>query len=110
MLGYAKLKARSLLVYNMSTKTGWGIAETRARNTITEGGGIVIEDHPSLKPGSLAVLCPLCHKVFCDPISNINRRKYLCSMCGSNAKLTIEEMHELAEDRGGECLSDKIVN
>lgn len=33
-----------------------------------------------------------------------------CPFCTHNVKLTIEEMHKLAERKGGKCLSDKYVN
>jgi len=33
-----------------------------------------------------------------------------CPKCSGNVKLTIEDMHRLAETRGGRCLSDVYVN
>ena len=34
----------------------------------------------------------------------------LCPHCSGNARKTIEFMHELAESRGGKCLSDEYIN
>ncbi len=33
-----------------------------------------------------------------------------CPNCAGLIKLTIEEMHDIAEERGGKCLSDSYVN
>jgi len=33
-----------------------------------------------------------------------------CPYCVGTAKLTIEEMHQIAKSRGGKCLSDKYIN
>ena len=33
-----------------------------------------------------------------------------CPICGGTAKLTIEDMHKLAQARGGKCLSSEYVN
>jgi predicted lactoylglutathione lyase len=33
-----------------------------------------------------------------------------CPHCAGSAKRTIEEMHEIAEERGGKCLSNTYVN
>ena len=33
-----------------------------------------------------------------------------CPECGGSKKLTIEEMHKMAKERGGKCLSKKYVN
>lgn len=33
-----------------------------------------------------------------------------CPICGGSAPLTIEEMHRIADDRGGKCLSEKYIN
>ncbi len=33
-----------------------------------------------------------------------------CPVCGGNERLTIEQMHRVAEENGGRCLSDKYVN
>lgn len=35
---------------------------------------------------------------------------YWCPKCGGAEKLTIEEMQEIAKERGGQCLSKKYVN
>jgi hypothetical protein len=39
-----------------------------------------------------------------------NRKGSWCLECSGNKRLTIEEMHKLAAERGGKCLSDKYVN
>jgi hypothetical protein len=41
--------------------------------------------------------------------SNI-KRGHWCPYCAGNEKGTIEEMQELAEIKGGKCLSDKYIN
>lgn len=42
--------------------------------------------------------------------SSIKSNKSWCPECAGLKKRTIEEMRELAESRGGKCLSDKYVN
>jgi len=41
--------------------------------------------------------------------SNISRGKW-CPTCGGSKKLTIEDIHKVAIEKGGKCLSDKYVN
>lgn len=41
--------------------------------------------------------------------NNIQRGKW-CPYCGGNITLTIEEMRQLAKDKGGKCLSNRYVN
>ena len=38
------------------------------------------------------------------------QRGHWCPKCFGNAKLSIEEMQEIAKQRGGKCLSDKYAN
>lgn len=38
------------------------------------------------------------------------KRGTWCPFCVHTAKRTIEEMHQIAAERGGKCLSDKYVN
>jgi hypothetical protein len=33
-----------------------------------------------------------------------------CHVCGGSQRLTIEQMHRVAEERGGKCLSERYVN
>jgi len=40
---------------------------------------------------------------------SVNRGAW-CALCAGNAKLTIEDMHDAAKERGGKCLSDKYIN
>ncbi|WP_345239571.1 hypothetical protein [Pontibacillus salipaludis] len=42
--------------------------------------------------------------------SSIIRNKSWCPTCAGNAKLTIEEMHTIAKERGGHCLSEVYIN
>lgn len=41
---------------------------------------------------------------------HIKHRKQWCPTCSGTQKLTIEEMHALADARGGKCLSDEYTN
>ena len=43
-------------------------------------------------------------------LPNAIRQGHWCPVCEGNARLTIQEMHGLAESRGGKCLSDTYVN
>ena len=38
------------------------------------------------------------------------RQGVWCQECAGTKRLTVEEMHRLAEERGGKCLSDKYVS
>jgi len=41
---------------------------------------------------------------------NIKNHNRWCPYCAGNIKLTIEECREIAEERGGKCLSTKYIN
>ena len=53
--------------------------------------------------------CKEGHEWETNPVNVRNKGRW-CPVCGGNRSLTIEEMHELAESRGGKCLSDKYTN
>ena len=53
-------------------------------------------------------LCSAGHKWWATPSSVKNGT--WCLICSGKAPLTIEELQVIAKDRGGECLSPKIVN
>jgi len=53
--------------------------------------------------------CDKGHKWWATP-SNIRNHGKWCSKCSGNARLTIEDMHQIAKERGGSCLSEKYVN
>ena len=38
------------------------------------------------------------------------KRNHWCPECAGNTKGTLEEMHQIAEERGGKCLSDTYLN
>ena len=42
--------------------------------------------------------------------SNILNRKSWCPFCSGTMKLNIEQMKDIARERGGECLSDQYIN
>lgn len=52
--------------------------------------------------------CESGHRFLSRPRSVQNG--YWCQACGGTKKLTIEEMHSIAESRGGKCLSLAYVN
>jgi len=41
---------------------------------------------------------------------SIKSRKSWCNICRGGVSLTIEEMHRIAADRGGKCLSTRYIN
>ncbi len=41
---------------------------------------------------------------------SVKNREYWCPHCAGKAKLTIEEMQQIAMERGGKCLSEMYVN
>lgn len=43
-------------------------------------------------------------------IPNTIKNGFWCPDCGGSKKLTIEEMHQIAKERGGECLSKEYIN
>ena len=53
--------------------------------------------------------CSKGHKWLAIPANIRNHGKW-CPKCSGNARLTIEDMHQIAQERGGSCLSDKYVN
>jgi len=52
--------------------------------------------------------CKFGHQWEATP-GNIKRGRW-CLKCSGKKKLTIKEMQEIAESRGGKCLSEKYVN
>jgi hypothetical protein len=44
------------------------------------------------------------------PLDSVKNQGTWCRRCYGTAKLSIEEMHRLAKERGGKCLSKKYVN
>lgn len=48
--------------------------------------------------------------VFLMRPADIKHRNCWCPKCAGVKKLTIEEMHQLAEERGGKCLSTEYIN
>ena len=44
------------------------------------------------------------------PPSRIKNQGHWCQICGGTKKLTIEDMHNLAKERGGRCISEIYVN
>ena len=53
--------------------------------------------------------CELGHQWWATPESIIHLNSW-CPVCAGNNKLTIEQMHSLAAERGGKCLSDIYNN
>ena len=53
--------------------------------------------------------CSKGHKWLAIPANIRNHGKW-CPKCSGNARLTIEDMHQIAKERGGSCLSDMYVN
>ncbi len=53
--------------------------------------------------------CDKGHRWLTTP-STIKLTKNWCPYCAKNARLTIEEMQVIAQNRGGKCLSKKYVN
>ena len=58
--------------------------------------------------GKLEWLCSTGHKWWAKP--NTIKNGSWCLICAGKSPLTVEEMRRVAQDRGGECLSPKIVN
>ena len=53
--------------------------------------------------------CDKGHKWRAIPANIRNHGKW-CPECSGNARLTIEDMHLIAKERGGKCLSQKYIN
>lgn len=45
-----------------------------------------------------------------EAIPDSSKQGKWCRICAGNEKLSIENMHKIAEERGGKCLSEKYVN
>jgi hypothetical protein len=71
-------------------------------------GGLCLSDEYVNSSAHLLWQCSRGHQWKASP-ANIKGGTW-CPHCSKNAKLTIEDVHRLAEMRGGRCLSDKYVN
>jgi len=78
------------------------------RSIAVERGGKCLSDTYVNARTKLMWKCEEGHQWEATP-DNIKSSKW-CPHCAGKAKLTIEEMHEIAEERGGKCLSDTYVN
>ena len=77
------------------------IAESRGGRCLSKVyRGILIELHWECAKG---------HKWWAMP-NNIISNNTWCPICAGNVRLTIEEMQDIAESRGGRCLSKKYIN
>ena len=43
-------------------------------------------------------------------LSSVKHNGRWCPYCAGTMKLTIKEMHRVAKNKGGKCLSDKYIN
>ena len=73
-----------------------------------ERGGKCLSDSYINSKTKLLWECKKEHQWEAKP-SNI-KSGHWCHVCAGNVKLTIEELHLLAEKRGGKCLSDSYIN
>ena len=71
-------------------------------------GGICLSQKYLGAHKKLEWLCSTGHRWWAKP--NAIKTGSWCIICSGKAPLTIEEMRTVAQDRGGECLSPKIVN
>jgi hypothetical protein len=53
--------------------------------------------------------CSKGHRWFATAANIKNHGKW-CPKCSGNARLSIEDMRQIAKDRGGKCLSEKYIN
>ncbi|NOZ48109.1 MAG: hypothetical protein GXO79_15230 [Chlorobi bacterium] len=72
-------------------------------------GGCCLSDTYKNQKIKLLWQCKNGHKWWAQPDSLIHQNSW-CPVCAGNKKLTIEEMVELANKKGGKCLSQKYIN
>lgn len=73
-----------------------------------ENGGVCLSAHYEGGGKPLQWRCVRGHE-FTAPPAQIRQGTW-CAECAGTRRLTIEEMHALARERGGACLSDAYVN
>ena len=71
-------------------------------------GGICLSKKINGTKSYLKFQCKKKH-IWKTQLGNIISGKW-CPYCSGNARLTIEEMKDIAKERGGKCLSNKYVN
>lgn len=81
--------------------------EARALEWIRSQNGVVVRP-PFTENGVpyVEVRCQHCHE-WKVRLTNLVHRRSWCAECYGNKPLTIEAMREIAESRGGQCLSDE---
>jgi hypothetical protein len=78
-------------------------------NKITEErGGRLLSTYYANSKEKVLLECAIGHQWEVLP-SSLKRGSW-CPYCARKVKLTIEEMHQIARDRGGKCLSDTYKN
>jgi hypothetical protein len=75
---------------------------------ITRGGICLSEEYVNAHT-KLKWKCKEGHEWFSAPYS-IKSRKSWCPDCAKCIKLTIEQMKQIAKEKGGECLSEEYIN
>lgn len=73
-----------------------------------ERGGMCLSEKYINTDSKLLWKCKFGHKWQAIPASI--KRGYWCPKCAGMQKCTIEEMHNIAKQRGGKCLSDEYTN
>ena len=73
------------------------------------GGECLSDTYDGLKKGKLRWRCAEGHEWEAAP-GHIRNQGCWCPKCAGRAPLTIPEMHAIARSRGGECLSESLIN
>ena len=87
---------------------GSGRTIGRARHLAAQIGGQCLSEVYVNARSKLLWECAKGHRWKATP-NNVQRGSW-CVVCAGKTRLTIREMHRLAEARGGKCLSDSYVN
>src|ERR1700748_2300192 len=72
-------------------------------------GGVCISTNYSSIKDLLEWECSEGHRWFASG-SKVKNSNHWCHECGGSKKLTIEDMHKVATERGGKCLSETYFN
>lgn len=88
-------------------RRGWTIEDMR-RIAGERGGRCLSEKFVNLRT-KLLWECRDGHRWEASPGNVITRHSW-CPQCARKSRITIEDMKEIARQRGGECLSDTFVN
>jgi hypothetical protein len=80
----------------------------KIKQQVESKGGKLVDTCYINNQAKMKIICKIGHEFELTPKLIISGR--WCAVCSKKKKHTIEEMRELAKNRGGECLSDQYIS